>query len=118
MSVRVRLVDEPGIKAIQDNGLHEDLIGDLAVARDRALGGLVAGLPPNGSVSLTRCISALAQLLGAQQEVRTRVEEVIALGAEPLDAEELLQAMAAWVIDRQIGGGFDYEPRDEVPGPS
>lgn len=109
MTKRVRLPTERELKAIRDNALHQAIVDDLAAEVRRALDALMQAIPGD-TVSLEVLASTLARLLRAQDGVRALVVEVVDLGGSSLDEEELFTAMANWIIDNQVGRGFEWDP--------
>ena len=109
MTKRVRLSTERELRVIGDNGLHEALVGVLADDVGRALDALRLAIPGD-TVTLELVTDTLAGLLFAQDRIRRLVAEVIALGATPLDERQLSVALACWIIDNQIGRGFEWDP--------
>ncbi len=108
MSKRVRLPSERQLKAIKDNALHEAIVADLADEVARALEALNTAIPGT-TLTLDVATSTLSGLLRAQDGVRALVNEVANLGGSALDEDELLLAMANWIIDNQLGSGFEWD---------
>jgi hypothetical protein len=108
--IRVRIPTERDLKAINDNNLHQELVGDLAVDVRRALDALVQALSGDSVASLDVLVEALAGLLKAQAKIREIVIEVVGLGGSALDDGELYVALARWIVDNQIGRGFEWDP--------
>jgi hypothetical protein len=108
---RVRLTSARELKAIGDNGLHEAIVGDCAPEVSRALAAFVQAVPGQ-TITLDVAVGTLARLLSAQDKVRALVVEVAGLGGSALDEEALFMAMATWIIDNQIGRGFEWCPSD------
>jgi hypothetical protein len=107
---RVRLPGERELAVIADNGLHEALIARHSEEVRRALDALTGAIPGE-TISLELLVGTLAGLLGAQPGVRGLCSEVVALGGNvALDEQQLLAALARWVIDNQIGRGFAWDP--------
>jgi hypothetical protein len=109
MTKRVRLPSERELKAIQDQDLHLAIVGDLLVEVEVALAALDGALRED-IVSLEVVTATLAGLLKAQTGVRTLVVEVVQLGGMSLTESETYMAMASWIIDNQIGRGFEWDP--------
>lgn len=105
----IRLPAERELKVIKDNGLHEALVSKHAPEVRRALEALVHAIPQE-TIPLELAVSTLAGLLGAQSGIRRLISEVAALGSSPLDEREMLDALARWIIDNQIGRGFPWDP--------
>jgi hypothetical protein len=106
---RVRIPTERDLQAIKDGGLHEVAVGALASEVRRALDALIQALPGN-EPSLEVVIETLASLLKAQSGIRKVVLEVVGLGGTPLDETEFYVALARWIIDNQVGKGFEWDP--------
>jgi hypothetical protein len=109
MNIRVRLLTERELSIIADHGLHEALLATHVDEVRRALTALRLGLPSD-NVCLDVAVDALSQLLRAQDRIRMLLDEVDALGGSSLSQEELLSALARWIIDNQIGRGFLWDP--------
>ncbi len=108
MTRRVRIPSDGELKAIKDHGLHQALISDLLPDVENALKALDRALQED-EVSLGTVTSTLAGLLPAQPGVRKLVREVAELGGSALDEAGLYAALANWIVDNQIGKGFDWE---------
>ncbi len=112
MTKRVRLLADVELEAIKDNALHTAILGALADDVRRAPTSLEQSIPGE-SVSLTDLTTALAGLLRMQDGVRKTVMEIRALGGTSLDEDGLFEAIAKWVLDNQIGGGFAWNAATE-----
>jgi hypothetical protein len=112
--MRVRIPTDRDLKAINDNNLHEELVDGLAGDVRRALDALIQALSGNAVGSLEVLVDTLAGLLKAQLGIRTMVIEVVDLGGIALDESELYVALSRWIIDNQVGRGFEWDPW-EIP---
>jgi hypothetical protein len=106
----VRTLTERQLKAIGDNGLHSTLCDTLKNEVAAALDAFAAGLPTQ-TVHLDEITLGLAGLLRQQAGIKKQVQEVTALGGTALTENELYEAVAAWIIDNQIGGGLEWDPQ-------
>ncbi|HSZ14406.1 MAG TPA: hypothetical protein VK790_10275 [Solirubrobacteraceae bacterium] len=113
MSRRIRIPSERQLKVIDDNGLHKALVSDHHDEVRRALEGVAHGVP-GGVLHLDLAVSTLAELLRTQHGIRALVTDVVALGAAPMSEKELFAALSCWIIDNQIGRGFDWDTTVEV----
>ena len=109
MIKRLRLPSERELTAIQDHGLHEALLAKHAAEVRLALDGLESVVLEE-TITLDIATRALAGLLYTQAGIRGLIARVDALGTSALDEDELFTALARWVLDNQIGGGFDWDP--------
>lgn len=108
MSRRIRLPSEGELKAIKDHGLHQALVDDLRQDVENALEALNQALQET-EVSLDTVVNTLAGLLPAQPDIRAVMQEVAGLGGSALDEAGLYLAAAKWIVDNQIGRGFEWE---------
>jgi hypothetical protein len=109
MSRRVRIPSVGELQTIKDHGLHQALVGDLIDDVRNALEALDRGLQED-EISLETIVETLAGLLPAQPRIRKIVEEVAELGGSTITAErDVYLALAKWIVDNQIGRGFDWE---------
>lgn len=109
MSRRVRIPGVGELEAIKDHGLHQALVGDLLDDVRNALVALDHALQED-EVSLETVIETLAGLLPAQPGIRKITQEVTELGGSTIEVErDLYVALAKWIVDNQIGRGFDWE---------
>lgn len=108
MTRRVRIPSEGELRAIKDHGLHQALVGDLRPDVENALEALNQGLQ-EVEVSLDTVTGTLAGLLPAQPGIRAVAQEVAELGGSALDENGLYLALAKWIVDNQIGKGFEWE---------
>ncbi len=109
MTRRMRLPTERELKAIKDNGLHEAIVDDLESEIERALGALERAIPSDRP-TLDIVIGTLAELLRAQDRIRSLVDEILELGGTRLGESQIYAAMAVWIIDNQLGGGPEWDP--------
>lgn len=110
MTKHLRTLSERQLKAIGDNGLHANLRGELEGEVAAALDAFAAALPTD-TVHLDDVTLGLAGLLRQQAGIKKLVQEVRALGGTPLTEDQLYEAIAAWIIDNQLGGGLEWEPQ-------
>lgn len=110
MTRQVRTLTERQLKAIGDNGLHAKLCDDLGDEVAAALDAFASGLSAQ-IVHLDEITLGLAGLLRQQAGIKKQVQEIAALGGTPLTEGELYEAVAAWIIDNQLGGGLEWEPQ-------
>lgn len=110
MTRRVRIPSSGELKVIKDHGLHQALVADHLPDVENALTALDSALQED-EVSLDIVTSTLAGLLPAQPGIRKLVQEVEALGESTLGEGEgsLYAALANWIVDNQIGKGFDWD---------
>jgi hypothetical protein len=109
MSRRVRLPSVGELQTIKDHGLHQALVDDLVDDVKNALAALDHGLQED-EVSLETVIETLAGLLPAQPGIRELAVEVAGLGGSVINNErDVYLALSKWIVDNQIGKGFDWE---------
>jgi len=110
MTRMVRTLTERQLKAIGDNGLHATLCDDLDDEVAAALDAFAAGLSAD-TVHLDEITLGLSGLLRQQAGIKKQVQEIAALGGTALTESELYDAVAAWIIDNQLGGGLEWDPQ-------
>lgn len=110
MTKRLRTLTERQLRAIGDNGLHATLCEELGDEVAAALDAFAAAVPGN-TVHLDDITVGLAGLLRQQEGIKKLVQEVAALGGTALTEEDLYQAVAAWIVDNQLGGGLEWDPQ-------
>lgn len=110
MTRRVRIPSDGELKAIKDHGLHQALVGDLLGDVENALTALDNALQED-EIPLGIVIDTMAGVLPAQPGIRALVREVAELGGSALDEDSLYVALANWIVDNQIGKGFEWEAR-------
>ena len=115
MTREIRTLTERQLKVIGDNGLHAKLCDNLKDEVGAALDAFAAGLPAQ-TVHLDEITLGLAGLLRQQAGIKEQVQEIYGLGGTPLTEGELYEAVAAWIIDNQLGGGLEWEPQQR-PNP-
>jgi hypothetical protein len=106
----LRTLTERQLRAIGDNGIHAELCDELEGEVATALDAFAAGLP-NDTVHLDDIALGLAGLLRQQEGIKKLVQEVRALGGTGLNENELFEAVAAWIIDNQLGTGLEWDPK-------
>lgn len=110
MTKHLRTLTERQLRAIADNGLHAVLCDDLHTEVAAALDAFAAALPAD-TVHLDDMTLGISGLLRQQEGIKKQVQEVAALGGTALTEEELYEALAAWIVDNQLGAGLEWEPR-------
>jgi hypothetical protein len=101
--VRIRLLTKLQLRAIQDNGLHEEMAGNCVDEVRRALdavGHLHEGIQEG---HLNDVVRALAASLRTMPKLCAAVAEAVELGGAFADEESYFEAMAVWVVDNQLG---------------
>lgn len=109
MTRLVRTLTERQLKAIGDNGLHATLSDELEDEVAAALDAFAAGLSAH-TVHLEEITIGLSGLLRQQAGIKKQVQEIVAIGGTKLTVGELYDAVAAWIIDNQLGGGLEWDP--------
>jgi hypothetical protein len=110
MTKRLRILSERQLEAIGKNGLHAILCEELKDEVAAALDAVAAGLTTN-TVYLDQIVDLLAGMLLQQEGIKEKIREVSSLGGTGLNESELCEAVAVWIVDNQLGGGFDWDPR-------
>jgi diaminopimelate decarboxylase len=106
--MRLRLLTQDQLKAIQDNGLHEEMAGGCVDEVRRALDAV--GHMHEGATErhLDGIAKALAANLQQGERLRAVVVEAVELGGGYSDEDSYFHAMALWVIDNQLGDGLSW----------
>jgi hypothetical protein len=104
----LRTLSERQLKAIKENGLHVKLAGDLSDEVGAALDAFAASISAE-TVHIDEIVQGISGLLRQRTEIKKLVQEIYALGA--VGEEELYDALAAWIVDNQLGGGLEWEPK-------
>lgn len=110
MTKQLRTLTERQLEAIGDNGLHSTLCDELKDEVAAALDAFAAGLPAN-TVYLEEIRFGLSGMLRQQKGIKKLVQEVAVLGGTGLTEEDLYEAVTAWIIDNQLGGGLEWDPQ-------
>lgn len=97
---RIRLVTESQREGLSLVGLHQTINAELTAEVAEALRLVRETFEGRNEVDLVEVLSLLSKTLGAKPGLKTAVDEAFKTGGSTLDPEQLLEALAAWVLDR------------------
>ncbi len=107
-TVRIRLADGAGRHQLRDAGLHAHLLDDCEhelhaaiQATRQAVGG--------AEVDLERLQAAFVGNLQLQPRIAGAVYNAVREGGVSLDQAELLDVIALWLLDLQLGDGLHWD---------